>query len=312
MPVPLPVRSLFLLCLSFGLSGCQLTADLPFLDPALFRNKPASAAPKATNPETATQTTTQTTTQTAAVSLGGASASPVPQRSEDSSLASPTALPLAQPTAAQSNAALAFPVTSPTSLPSLVPTASPSAASPTASPTILPTSQPTLAPTALPTSTPVPSALPSPVPTPTATPTSVPSPTPTSGSAPASLLAAILEQTNAERSTAGLGQLNQNSLLEQAAQAHAQDMAQNSYFSHTGQNGSTPGTRITATGYVWQGYAENIAYGYGSVTALMTGWMNSAGHRANILTANLTEIGIGYALSASGQPYYVQVFGKPR
>jgi uncharacterized protein YkwD len=122
----------------------------------------------------------------------------------------------------------------------------------------------------------------------------------------------ILVLTNAERSNAGLGSLTLHPLLNQAAQAHAQDMADNSYFSHTGLSGSTAGTRITATGYVWQTYGENIAMGYRSANAVMTGWMNSPGHRANILKTNFLDIGIGYALSPSGQAYYVQVFGKSR
>ena len=85
-----------------------------------------------------------------------------------------------------------------------------------------------------------------------------------------------------ERLAAGLNALTLSNQLNQAAQAHAEDMATHDYFSHTGLNGSSPGERISATGYVWRTYGENIAYGYASAESVMQGWMNSDGHRGNI------------------------------
>ena len=89
-------------------------------------------------------------------------------------------------------------------------------------------------------------------------------------------------------------------------------MAENNYFSHTGLDGSSAGTRITRAGYTWRSYGENIAYGYSTAERVMEGWMNSSGHRANILKNNFTDIGVGYASDSRGRIYAVQVFGTPR
>lgn len=89
-------------------------------------------------------------------------------------------------------------------------------------------------------------------------------------------------------------------------------MATHDYFSHTGLNGSSPGERISATGYVWRTYGENIAYGYASAESVMQGWINSDGHLANILNGNFTQLGVGYRKDSNGRPYYVQVFATPR
>ena len=100
--------------------------------------------------------------------------------------------------------------------------------------------------------------------------------------------------------------------LANAAQSHAKDMMENNYFSHTGLNGSTPGDRITAEGYRWQTYGENIARGYGTAQRVMDGWMASEGHRKNILNDAFTEIGIGYTDGPlSGDDYFVQNFARP-
>lgn len=90
-------------------------------------------------------------------------------------------------------------------------------------------------------------------------------------------------------------------------------MACNKYFSHTGLNGSSPGDRISAAGYSWSSYAENIAAGYGSPADVVAGWMDSPGHRANILSTNVTEIGIGYVYVASSPygVYWTAVFASP-
>jgi uncharacterized protein YkwD len=98
--------------------------------------------------------------------------------------------------------------------------------------------------------------------------------------------------------------------LEQAAQAHSSDMAGNDFFSHTGSGGSSAGQRITATGYQIQTWGENIAAGYSTAEAAMTGWLASSGHCANIMKAGFTELG---AASASNQSstygiYWTQVF----
>lgn len=187
-------------------------------------------------------------------------------------------------------------------------------ASPTPKPTRTPkpTATPKPSPTPSPSSSPKPSSVPSSTPSPSPTASINPSPTP---SAPSSNLNTIINEiqrlTNLERSKTGAAALSINSLLNQAAQAHAVNMAQTGQFSHV-INNIGPGERITATGYVWQTYGENIAYGYTSPESVMSGWMNSDGHRANILNANFTELGVGYATNSTGRPYWVQVFAKPR
>jgi uncharacterized protein YkwD len=71
-------------------------------------------------------------------------------------------------------------------------------------------------------------------------------------------------------------------------------MARNDFFSHTGSDGSSPGQRISRAGYRWWTYGENIAAGYPSPEHVVDAWMNSAGHRANILNPDFRDIGVGY------------------
>ncbi|MEM9774023.1 MAG: CAP domain-containing protein [Chloroflexota bacterium] len=124
--------------------------------------------------------------------------------------------------------------------------------------------------------------------------------------------ATVLDLVNSERENAGCGPLEANPFLRSAAFLHSQDMAVNRYFDHTALDGSRFWDRADRAGY--QGFAagENIAAGYGSPESVMNGWMNSSGHRANILNCSHTEIGIGYYFD-SGSPYrryWTQVFGR--
>ncbi|MCG7870805.1 MAG: CAP domain-containing protein [Candidatus Thiodiazotropha lotti] len=84
-----------------------------------------------------------------------------------------------------------------------------------------------------------------------------------------------------------------NCQLENAATAHSKSMADNNYFSHTGQDGSTPGDRITAAGYNWRTYGENIAAGYRDAETVMDGWLTSPGHCANLMNSRFRDIGVG-------------------
>ncbi|MEW5755395.1 MAG: CAP domain-containing protein [Pseudomonadota bacterium] len=83
--------------------------------------------------------------------------------------------------------------------------------------------------------------------------------------------------------------------LEQAAQGHSTSMADNDFFSHIGLDGSNPGERITATGYIWRAYGENIAAGYSTEEDVVNGWLNSPGHCANLMNPRFTEIGTASA-----------------
>jgi uncharacterized protein YkwD len=120
----------------------------------------------------------------------------------------------------------------------------------------------------------------------------------------------VLRLVNVERAKAGCGALTSDSRLVAAANAHSADMANNNYFSHTGRNGSDVADRVEAAGYRWSAIAENIAKGQQTPAAVMTAWMNSSGHRTNILNCRYRNIGIGLA-TRGGQPYWTQDFGTP-
>jgi len=95
--------------------------------------------------------------------------------------------------------------------------------------------------------------------------------------------------------------------LTEAAQQHSQDQASMNSMSHDGSDGSQPGQRVQQAGYQWQAVAENVAYGYGDEEQCMQEWMNSPGHRENIL-GPYTHFGSAVAYSGS-TPYYTQDFG---
>lgn len=128
----------------------------------------------------------------------------------------------------------------------------------------------------------------------------------------------VVELTNQERVRAGCAPLTVNLQLVQAAQGHSEDMALNDFFSHTGSDGSAPWDRIEAAGYQWREAGENIAAGYSTPQDVMDGWMDSEGHRANILRCSYQEIGVGYVFleqdpgSINYRHYWTQVFARPR
>lgn len=113
---------------------------------------------------------------------------------------------------------------------------------------------------------------------------------------------------NQERANAGLPALTINSLLANAAQNHAADMACNGSISHTGSDGSSAYARILASGYA-PSYAEEIIYGGGSPQAAVTWWMSDQIHRDAILNTKSTEMGVGYAYFS--MDYIVVDFGSP-
>ncbi len=108
--------------------------------------------------------------------------------------------------------------------------------------------------------------------------------------------------------------LGLNSRLSAAAQAHADDMARRSYFSHTGRDGSEVGTRATRSGYAWRQIGENIAAGQMRAEEAVDGWLKSPGHCVNLMRPQYTEMGLAYTvnLASENSIYWVQVFGTPR
>ncbi|NXY92977.1 sigma-70 family RNA polymerase sigma factor [Streptomyces sp. BR123] len=147
---------------------------------------------------------------------------------------------------------------------------------------------------------------PSPKPTPSkpAPRTSAPDPAP----APQGPAGQVVALVNAERVKAGCGPLKDDAQLRTAAQRHSDDMASRDFFAHTSPDGSDPGDRTTAAGYRWSTYGENIAKGQQTPESVMDSWMNSPGHRANILNCSFKDIGVGVH-RGSGGPWWTQNFG---
>jgi len=114
---------------------------------------------------------------------------------------------------------------------------------------------------------------------------------------------------NGERADHGLRPLTENASLAQAALGHSEDMVANSFFAHEGRNGSEIRDRIDATGYIptsgrWV-IGENLAWGTGALAtpkAIVNAWMNSSGHRANILHPDYREIGFGIVVGNPARP----------
>lgn len=118
----------------------------------------------------------------------------------------------------------------------------------------------------------------------------------------------VVDLANAERAKAGCPALRVNSRLQKAAQGHADDMAARDYYEHDTPEGRSAGDRITGAGYRWSTWAENIHRGPKDPATAMRDWMNSPGHRKNILNCAFRDIGVGVNLRSNG-PWWVQNFG---
>ncbi|MEU2513424.1 CAP domain-containing protein [Streptomyces syringium] len=119
----------------------------------------------------------------------------------------------------------------------------------------------------------------------------------------------VVTLTNAERTAAGLRPLAVDARLTLAAQGHSDDMTGRDFYSHTTPEGREPWDRAAAAGCPHRGIGENIACGQRSPAEVLRGWMDSPGHRANILTPHFTHIGIGYATGSRAGTYWTQLFG---
>ena len=126
----------------------------------------------------------------------------------------------------------------------------------------------------------------------------------------------VLKLTNEFRQQNGLKPLVLDQSLERAADQHTKAMAEDDFFSHTGKDGTRPWNRAQNAGYESGFVGENIAAGYRTPEAVVQGWIDSPGHRANMLNANYNEIGLGYYYLANDNgsvnynSYWTQVFGK--
>jgi uncharacterized protein YkwD len=129
--------------------------------------------------------------------------------------------------------------------------------------------------------------------------------------------AELLTRVNDERRRAGRQPLTLDPRLDAAAERHAEDMLQHSYFAHRDRAGQTVRERAGAAGYDWEAIGENIALGQTSVKEAVESWMRSPGHRENILDRRYTQTGVGLALgrdpkTGEYRALWVQTFGLPR
>ena len=132
----------------------------------------------------------------------------------------------------------------------------------------------------------------------------------------------VLAGGNDARARAGCGPLRMNPKLTAAAKSHARAMAEQNFFSHASKDGSRVSNRIRRQGYSYRAAAENIAAGQKSASQVVGGWLQSAGHRRNILNCVLKETGIAVVYQADDKPiqgqsqplhyYWVQVFATPK
>ncbi|NUR98838.1 MAG: CAP domain-containing protein [Kribbellaceae bacterium] len=170
---------------------------------------------------------------------------------------------------------------------------------PSAPPTRKPAHRPTSTPTKTRTTEPTPSDTPEP---------------PTGGGGTNAQERQVLDYTNQIREQQGCGPLKLDSALVEAAGKHASDMVRRHYMDHTNPDGQDPGDRMKAAGYRGSTWGENIAAGYDSAEKVVAAWMQSDGHRKNILNCRFTTIGIGYdpgqVKSDYGPGSWVQDFGR--
>jgi uncharacterized protein YkwD len=120
---------------------------------------------------------------------------------------------------------------------------------------------------------------------------------------------------NQRRADNGVAALTYNYSLAAAARAHSQDMAQNNFMSHTGSNGSDPGSRISSYGYSYSAYGEIIYVGpgsYNTASSAVSGWMGSSGHHDILVSSTYTEVGVGYwcVPGDSNEGYFTADFGR--
>jgi uncharacterized protein YkwD len=133
---------------------------------------------------------------------------------------------------------------------------------------------------------------------------------PASASDRAKITEELVAQHNRIRSETKLPSLSPSKRLQEAAEDHVRDMASRHKMSHTGSNGSTTSSRITAKGYRMKRCGENVAFGPKTVQGVMKGWMDSPPHKHNIL-GNFSQIGAAYANAEDGTAFWCVTFGLP-
>lgn len=120
-----------------------------------------------------------------------------------------------------------------------------------------------------------------------------------------------LALTSAQRGRAGLPAVSASGSLMRAAQAHATFMARNGIMGHIGSGGSTMSQRIKASGYRACFAAENVAYGQSTADEVVVAWMNSPGHRRNMLDRRATQAAVASAIDGAGRVYWAMLLARP-
>lgn len=147
--------------------------------------------------------------------------------------------------------------------------------------------------------------------TPAKTTTTAQTPTTSTSSTLGAYEQQVVTLVNKERAAAGLPALTVNTSLANVAEKKAADMRDNNYFSHTSPTYGSPFDMMKQFGISYSSAGENIAKGQRTPDEVMTGWMNSPGHKANILNSSYTQIGVGYVTDSNGTGYWVQEFIRP-
>ncbi|MFF8786214.1 sigma-70 family RNA polymerase sigma factor [Streptomyces sp. NPDC015125] len=158
---------------------------------------------------------------------------------------------------------------------------------------------------------PTPDATPTPTPSPSRTATASPTPSARPTPTPPSLEEQATSLINLRRARAGCGPLHIDRRLHTAARRHSADMAARQYYEHDTPDGTGPDERITAAGYQWSSWGENLDRGPRTAAAAVNDWMGDAMHRNNLLDCKFTSVGIGVVQGAGG-PWWTQDLAAPR
>ncbi len=118
----------------------------------------------------------------------------------------------------------------------------------------------------------------------------------------------VVQLVNVEREKNGLNPLALDSSISNVARAKSKDMADNNYFAHQSPTYGSAGDMLRNFGINWSAWGEYIASGQNTPEQVVNAWMNSEGHRANILSTNFGKIGVGYVTDSNGTPYWTQMF----
>ncbi|MCU1501518.1 MAG: Cysteine-rich secretory protein family protein [Ilumatobacteraceae bacterium] len=122
----------------------------------------------------------------------------------------------------------------------------------------------------------------------------------------------VVQIVNQQRAAAGVPAVAENVLLDAAAKVQSADQASRQVMTHSGADGSDAGQRLEIVGFAWSTWGENVAAGQATPSQVMDAWMNSSGHRRNILDPAFTNIGVASTQGANGVVYWTMDLATPR